>query len=92
MKNNLLIVVPIIATILFCLARIGENYYTDKDNQYDTRIIFRDAILVFIVTLGSNYAYAFIHVYLENFVNVITDSKVIPILGTTEIFTDAPNF
>ena len=90
--NNLIIVIPLIATILFCLARIFENYYTDKDNQYDTRIILRDAILVFIVTLGSNCIYMYIHVYLENFMNVITDSKLLPIIGTTEIFTDAPNF
>jgi hypothetical protein len=80
--NNLVIVLPAIATVLFCLARICENYYTETDNQYDARIIFRDAILVFIVTLISNYIYGHCRVYLENFVNVITDSKVLPILGT----------
>jgi hypothetical protein len=69
-----------------------ENFYVDNDNKYDVRIILRDAIIVFLVSVASVYIDHFCLVYVEQFINMLTNAKIVPIIGSPEIFTDAPNF
>lgn len=88
----LFMIIPIVTTILFCLVRIGENVYLENDSKYDIRTILRDTIIVFLVSVSSMYIDNFCLVYIEQFINMLTNTKIVPIIGTPEIFTDAPNF
>jgi hypothetical protein len=90
--KSLFLIIPLVSTILFCLVRITENYMLETDNKYDIRIILRDAIIVFLVSLTSIYVDDFFVGYIEQFINMLTNAKVVPIIGAPEIFTDAPNF
>jgi hypothetical protein len=88
----LFLIIPIVSTILFCLVRVSENYFLENDNKYDVRIILRDAIIVFLVSVTSMYIDNFCLVYVEKSINMLTNAKMVPIIGAPEIFTDAPNF
>ena len=90
--KSLFLIIPIISTILFCLVRVIENSTLENDNKYDVRIILRDAIIVFLVSITSIYIDDFCLVYIEQLFNILTNAKIVPIMGTPEIFTDAPNF
>ena len=98
---NHLIVIPLMATILFCTVKyIEKNYFFDEnenenENEIETyalKYIFRDALVIFLVTLLSNYIYNNIHNDIDNLYNVITETKTFQFKGNTEIFTDTPNF
>lgn len=92
---NHLIIIPLVSTILFCLVKILEKHYFSDENDsqpYALKYICRDALILFIVTLLSNYIYNNIHHDLDNLYNVVTDTKTFQFQGTTEIFTDTPNF
>ena len=95
---NHLIIIPLVSTILFCIIKILEkNYFFDETDSetsqtYALKHICRDAFVIFIVTLISNYIYNNIHNDIDNLYNVVTDTKTFQFQGNTEIFTDAPNF
>jgi lysylphosphatidylglycerol synthetase-like protein (DUF2156 family) len=90
-----LIIIPLIATVLFCLIKYFEKQFSRNEEQresYALKYIFRDAILIFGVTLVSNFIYENIHSHLDTLFNIITETKTLPFTGNTEIFTDSPNF
>ena len=90
---NNLVVVPLLATIFFCLAKFLEKrFLSEKDENYALKLIIRDTMVVFCVTLLANFVYSHLHMHLDSFLNIITDTKTLPIQGLTEIFTDNPNF
>lgn len=96
--NNLFII-PVLCTIIFCLAKILEKYSFKNDNddeenneKYTLKLIIRDCIIVFSSSLLASYIDSYIHAHLDTLFNVITDTKSFPIAGNTEIFTDSPNF
>ena len=103
---NHLIIIPFMATVLYCTIKICEKRYFSSDddddddnnnnnnnnNKYAMKFICRDAVIVFIVTLLSNYIYNNIHNDIDNLYNVVTETKTFQFKGNTEIFTDNPNF
>ena len=87
-----IITIPLLSTIMFCLVKFLERrYLSDETQRNSLKFIFRDAIVVFIVTLVANYMYCNIHTHIDNLVNVITETKSLA-SGNAEIFTDLPNF
>lgn len=90
--NNILII-PIITTALFCVSKIIEMKYIDKELK-PLKFVIRDAIIVFISSLTACYLFFHLNVTLDDFMNIITESKNVGINGikTAEIFTDTPNF
>lgn len=87
---NKLIIIPLISTILFCLVKFFEKK-TFNDENIVLKIVVRDAIVVFCVTLIGNLIEFYLSHHLDLLLNIITDTKI-PIGGLTEIFTDNPNF
>jgi hypothetical protein len=89
-----LLVIPLLATVLFCLAKFLEKRFLSENEHenYALKFIVRDAIIVFGVTLLANFVYGNLHTHLDSFLNIITDTKTLPLQGLTEIFTDIPNF
>lgn len=80
---NHLLIIPFIATLLFCLGRMLEKYWIGE--KTDMKCLIFDSILVFIVTLLAKLIFPYIE-----FLDVINESKMIS--TTAEIFTDPPNF
>ena len=88
------------ATVLFCIVKYFEKNYLSIENEnneneneiYAVKHICRDALIIFAVTLLSNYFYNNIHNDIDNLYNVITETKTFQFKGNTEIFTDIPNF
>jgi len=98
-QSNIL-TIPVITTLLFCASKIAEMKFIDKDIK-PVKILFRDALIVFISSLSATYIFFYFSNYIQEFINIITDSKVIAssiggdgnnIGSTTEIFTGNPNF
>jgi len=89
---NYLIVVPIISSILFCLAKLLELKYFEEKETFALKYIVRDAIIVFAVTLIANFIGHNINLHLNTLLNMMTETKTLPLAGMTEIFTDQPNF
>jgi hypothetical protein len=95
-QQNILII-PVITTLLFCVSKIAEMKFIDKDIK-PLKILFRDVLIVFISSLSATYIYFHFSEYIQEFINIITDSKVIAggsgknVVSATEIFTDTPNF
>ena len=92
---NHLIIIPLMATLFFCVVKIIEkNYFSDEDESetYALKYLCRDALILFMVTLCSNYIYNNIHNDIDNLYNVVTETKTFQLKGNTEIFTDTPNF
>lgn len=90
---NNLFTIPLLTTFFFCLAKFFEKrFLSDEKDNYALKLIVRDTIVVFGVTLLSNFVYSNLHTHLDSFMNIITDTKTLPLQGLTEIFTDIPNF
>lgn len=92
-----ILMIPVITTLLFCASKIAEMKFIDKDFK-PVKILFRDMLIVFVSSLSATYIYFHFSEYIQEFMNIITDSKVIVggagknIASATEIFTDTPNF
>jgi hypothetical protein len=102
-SQNILIV-PVIATVLFCISKFVEMKFIDNDVK-PIKVLFRDALIVFISSLTATYICFYFSDNIQDFINIITDTKTSAssILGgggsslsavanTAEIFTDNPNF
>lgn len=92
---NYIFVVPIITSILFCLAKFLERkFYSSEENLEDfaLKVIVRDAIITFGITLLANIIYMNTHIHLDSFFNMITDTKVLSVPLIAEIYTDTPIF
>jgi hypothetical protein len=92
MSSNVL-VIPVIATVLFCVSKFVEMKFIDKELK-PLKTVIRDALIVFISTLTASYVFLHMNGTIQEFMNVITETKILPssIGGTAEIFTDTPNF
>jgi hypothetical protein len=92
LSSNILII-PTISTIIFFISKIIEMKFIDKEFK-PLKYLFRDMLIVFISTTSATYIFYNLNGSIEEFMNIITDTKVLPasIAGNTEIFTDTPNF
>jgi len=80
----------ILTTILFCLVKIVEMKYIEKELK-PLKYIVRDAVAVFICSLVASYSYFYMNDSFTDFMNVVTENKSLN-LDSTQIFTDTPNF
>ena len=92
---NYLFIIPIIASLLYCLVKFLERKYLIDSEEFEKlslKYIVRDAIIIFCVTLFANFIYVNTHHHLDSFFNIITERNETIINTNTEIFTDQPNF
>lgn len=94
------LIIPVITSVLFFVSKVAEMKFIDKDDK-PLKVIFRDTLIVFISSLTATYILFNFSGYIQEFMNVVTDSKInsVSMLGvggagvpSTEIFTDTPNF
>jgi Na+-transporting methylmalonyl-CoA/oxaloacetate decarboxylase beta subunit len=86
------LIVPIISAILFCLAKLLEMKYTDERETFALKYVVRDTIIIFAVTLVAIFIDSNIKLHFHTLLNLMTETKTLPLIGMTEIFTDQPNF
>lgn len=79
-----------LTTILFCLVKIVEMKYIEKELK-PLKFIVRDAVAVFVCSLIASYSYFYMNDSFTDFMNVVTENKSLN-LDSTQIFTDTPNF
>jgi len=90
MENML--IVAIITTLLFTLFKFVEMRFVDKQKEMKPLKFFvRDLVLVFVSSLAGGFFFFNSNKQISEFVNTITDAKVIP-EGAAQVFTDAPGF
>jgi multisubunit Na+/H+ antiporter MnhB subunit len=90
MENML--IVAIITTLLFCAFKFIEMRFIDKQKEMKPLKFFvRDLVLVFVSSLAAGFFFFNSNKQISEFVNTITDTKVIP-EGAAQVFTDAPGF
>lgn len=89
--DNMLIV-AVVTTLLFCALKFVEIRFLDKQKEMKPLKFFvRDMVLVFVSSLAAGFIFFNANGRISEFVNTITDAKVIP-AGPTQVFTDAPGF
>lgn len=96
-----LLIIPVIATAIYCVSKFAEMKFIDKEFK-PVKTLFRDALIVFISSLTATYIFFHFKDSIQEFMNVITNTKVSSIGGAlggisaasspAEIFTDNPNF
>ena len=64
--------------------------YLEKEMK-PLKYLVRDAIIIFSSSLGGAFAAFYMRGSFTDFVNVVTENKVLD-TSTTQIFTDAPGF
>ena len=87
------IIIPaLIITFLFALAKFVEMKFIEKKMK-PLKFVVRDSIIVFVCALitGSLYDGGF-ESKMTEFMNTITEAKVLPTGATTDIFTGVPEF
>ncbi len=86
-------IISIIITILFCVSKFIEiHYLSDELNKpKPIKDIVRDSIVVMVCSITGVYIYYQFSVYISDFFNIVTETKVLN-PATTQIFTDSPNF
>ena len=87
------IIIPaLIITFLFALAKFVEMKFVEK-NMKPLKFLVRDTIIVFVCAIitGSIYSGGMEN-RLSEFMNTITEAKILPTGATTEIFTGVPEF
>ena len=92
---NYIFIVPILTSILFCLAKFFERkFYSSEENHDDfaLKVVVRDVIIIFGITLLANVIYINTHSHLDSFLSMITDTKVLSVPLNAEIYTDTPVF
>ena len=70
---NTVFFIPIITTILFCISKLVEMKYIDKELK-PLKYIIRDAIIVFVSSLTSSYLFFHLNITLVDFMNIITET------------------
>jgi|UniRef100_A0A6C0HVD2 hypothetical protein len=83
--------VPIFACILFLLVKIIEMKFVEKEIT-SIKFMVRDTIVVFLVTTVSVFLYGTYFHSIHDFMNMVTNTKTIPVVIAPEIFTDSPGF
>ena len=87
-----MLIVAIITTALYCGFKFIEYRFVDKKNEMKPLKYFvRDLVIVFASSLIAGFFFFNSNKQISEFVNTITDAKVIPD-GQAMVFTDAPGF
>lgn len=89
--NHNVFVIPIIITLLFCIAKFIEMKFIDKYSK-PLKFVIRDATIVFVCSLLATFFGMNMNGTIHEFINVVTNTKTTPIGANTNIFTDEPGF
>ena len=90
MDNTL--IVAFFTTALYCFFKFIEYRFIDKKKEMKPLKYFvRDTVIVFVSSFIAGFVFFSSNTQIREFVNTITDSKVIPD-GQAVVFTDAPGF
>lgn len=89
MTNIHIIVVFTVA--LFCFMKFVENKYVEKQPMKPLKYFARDVVMVAVSTTVASIAYIYMNGTFSDFMNTITETKVIA-TGVSEVFTDDPGF
>ena len=90
MDTDHLFLVAVFSVIIFLLARFIEMKFIDKEYQ-PLKILMKEAVMVFGATLVASYGFFYMNGSFKDFMNVITETKVLD-PAATQIFTDTPAF
>lgn len=102
LNSTNIFIIPVVTSILFFVSKFVEMRFIEKEDK-PLKVIFRDTLIVFIASLTATYILFNFSGFIEEFMNVVTDSKMnsgsmFGVNGAgegvtnTEIFTDKPNF
>lgn len=80
----------VFTTIMFCLLKLVEMKYLDKEFK-PLKVMFRDAVIVFSSALIAAYGFFYMQGSITDFFNVVTENQMLH-GDATQIFTDAPGF
>lgn len=87
-----MLIVAIITTFLFIAFKFVEIRFLEKQKEMKPlKFLVRDMAIVFASSLIAGFLFFNANEQIGEFVNTITDAKVIP-AGATQVFTDAPGF
>jgi len=90
MDSDTIFLLAFFTTTLFLLLRFLEMKFIDKEYK-PLKIILRDGVMVFSSTLITAYILSNMNGSIKDFMNVITETKVLD-PAATQIFTDTPAF
>jgi len=85
-----LILISLLITFLFCIAKIFEMKYLEKEWK-PLKHIIRDAAIVLVCSISGLFVFMNLNGSMMDFFNVVTDKKTIS-TAATQIFTDEPGF
>ena len=85
-------IVAFFITLLFALVKFGEYKFLQKEEEKTPlKDIVRDLLIVLVSSLAGSYIYFNFQDSINEFFNVVTDSKVLN-TAATQVFTDKPTF
>ena len=91
-KMENMLIVAIITTVIFFAIKFIEMRFINKNKELTPlKFLVRDLVIVFISSLVAGFFFFNSNKQISEFVNTITDTKVIP-EGAAQVFTDAPGF
>jgi len=85
-----ILIISLFITVVFCVAKLIEMKFVEKEMQ-PLKYIIRDSAIVFAASLVSLITTAYMNISISDFMNVVTDSKIAN-MASTEVFTDDPGF
>jgi hypothetical protein len=92
---ELIIGISVVITVIYgTLKGIEYRYYKDEcqDNEFSMKRIIRNVVMVLISSFISLYFFFLFQVPIQQFLNIITQTKTTDILTEPPILTDEPNF
>ena len=86
------IILAFIITVLFALAKFVEMKFVEKKMK-PLKFLVRDTIIVFMCAVIGGAVYeGTLSGKMSDFMNTITEAKILPTSATTDIFTGVPEF
>ena len=85
-----LILISLFITFLFCIVKILEMKYLEKEWK-PLKHIIRDAAIVFASSMAGLFVFFNLNGSMTDFFHLVTDKKTIN-TAATQIFTDDPGF
>jgi hypothetical protein len=80
----------LLVTILYCLLKLVEMKYLDKEMK-PLKFLIRDAVIVFVSATAGIFGLFYANGSLSEFYNIVTETKTIN-PAATQVFTGEPEF
>jgi hypothetical protein len=86
-----ILIIASLVTFLFVLGKFAEMKIMDTKMR-PLKDLARETIMVFMSGITAAFIYFNMNGKLGDFMNTLTDTKILPTNMTTEIFTGTPEF